>query len=387
LSPDGDPAGVVKYMQEFVARVERNPRALGPVTADRIHCMLIGIPGMVETFERYFAACGNIGDARPAPWQISILTVGAWARLWKGRKSEAIAAIQQAEQLQHQFGTVRLVIERLGQLRALTEVALRNLSYARNVILPRIEAMQTPEMAGHSAVWLRPYRFGLARFYWVSEDAEGFRQLLPYLIAPRGPGEWPFVDMAAHVARGQMALFEKQWDLAEQSYREALRTHDKLRLPIIHADPRLGLAYVLLQQGKKAEAWTAFQPAYEEVIGERALGLLLLESRNVVNALLEIVPADLRRMANHTALLSEWAAWNDASPEPDGKVGLLAPLSEREVEVLAEVASGASNKHIARQLALSLHTVKRHIANILDKLDCDSRGQAADLYRKAKSDS
>jgi len=29
-----------------------------------------------------------------------------------------------------------------------------------------------------------------------------------------------------------------------------------------------------------------------------------------------------------------------------------------------------------------LHTVKRHIANILDKLDCDSRGQAADLYRQ-----
>jgi LuxR family transcriptional regulator, maltose regulon positive regulatory protein len=47
------------------------------------------------------------------------------------------------------------------------------------------------------------------------------------------------------------------------------------------------------------------------------------------------------------------------------------------------VASGASNKHIARTLELSLHTVKRHICNILDKLDCDSRGQAADRYRRA----
>jgi LuxR family transcriptional regulator, maltose regulon positive regulatory protein len=62
--------------------------------------------------------------------------------------------------------------------------------------------------------------------------------------------------------------------------------------------------------------------------------------------------------------------------------GPLAELSEREIEVLAEVASGASNKHIARKLTLSLHTVKRHIANILDKLQCDSRGQAADMFRR-----
>jgi len=48
------------------------------------------------------------------------------------------------------------------------------------------------------------------------------------------------------------------------------------------------------------------------------------------------------------------------------------------------VAGGAGNKHIARALDLSLHTVKRHIANILDKLDCASRGQAAELYRRAQ---
>ncbi len=51
--------------------------------------------------------------------------------------------------------------------------------------------------------------------------------------------------------------------------------------------------------------------------------------------------------------------------------------------MLELVASGASNKHIARALDLSLHTVKRHVCNILDKLDCDSRGQAADLFRRS----
>jgi LuxR family maltose regulon positive regulatory protein len=81
--------------------------------------------------------------------------------------------------------------------------------------------------------------------------------------------------------------------------------------------------------------------------------------------------------------MEEFARWTDApAAEPGAKKGLLAVLSEREIEVLGEVAGGASNKHIARSLSLSLHTVKRHIANILDKLDCDSRGQAADLFRR-----
>jgi LuxR family maltose regulon positive regulatory protein len=45
--------------------------------------------------------------------------------------------------------------------------------------------------------------------------------------------------------------------------------------------------------------------------------------------------------------------------------------------VLERIAAGDSNKMIARTLALSPHTVKRHVANILDKLNLRSRGQAA----------
>jgi LuxR family maltose regulon positive regulatory protein len=57
-------------------------------------------------------------------------------------------------------------------------------------------------------------------------------------------------------------------------------------------------------------------------------------------------------------------------------------LSEREREVLARLAAGDSNKLIARAFDLSPHTVKRHVANILDKLDLTSRGQAAAWFRE-----
>jgi len=53
-----------------------------------------------------------------------------------------------------------------------------------------------------------------------------------------------------------------------------------------------------------------------------------------------------------------------------------ARLTRRELEVLAAMADGASNKAIARRLGISFHTAKFHVAAILAKLDADSRTEA-----------
>jgi DNA-binding NarL/FixJ family response regulator len=53
-----------------------------------------------------------------------------------------------------------------------------------------------------------------------------------------------------------------------------------------------------------------------------------------------------------------------------------APLTRRELEVLAAMADGASNKAIARRLGISFHTAKFHVAAILAKLNADSRTEA-----------
>ena len=57
----------------------------------------------------------------------------------------------------------------------------------------------------------------------------------------------------------------------------------------------------------------------------------------------------------------------------------LAALSDRERQVLKLVADGHSNPAIAADLRLSEHTVKRHVANILLKLDLPTRAAAAAL--------
>ncbi len=52
-------------------------------------------------------------------------------------------------------------------------------------------------------------------------------------------------------------------------------------------------------------------------------------------------------------------------------------LTPRELEILAALAGGASNKEIARDLGLAESTVKIHVQHVLRKLDLTSRVQAA----------
>lgn len=59
-------------------------------------------------------------------------------------------------------------------------------------------------------------------------------------------------------------------------------------------------------------------------------------------------------------------------PEPD-----TGSLSERELEVLQWLASGAPNREIGRRLYITENTVKRHVYNIFGKLNVRNRTEAA----------
>jgi LuxR family maltose regulon positive regulatory protein len=64
----------------------------------------------------------------------------------------------------------------------------------------------------------------------------------------------------------------------------------------------------------------------------------------------------------------------DDPPERTGD--LVEPLSGRELEVLAHIASGATNQEIAQSMYLSLYTVKSHARNIYGKLGVKNRTEA-----------
>ena len=56
-------------------------------------------------------------------------------------------------------------------------------------------------------------------------------------------------------------------------------------------------------------------------------------------------------------------------------------LTERECDILARLASGQSNKELARTLAISPNTVKTHLARVFEKLEVQNRMQAVEKAR------
>jgi LuxR family transcriptional regulator, maltose regulon positive regulatory protein len=380
--PTGEPKLVGQYHDEFIAHVEKNPTRVVPATTDLIHCVCIGMPAVARSFDRFYSLAEQVHPQSKSPWKFAALAVGVWAHFWHGRRDEVERLLQQGEAMQQRFGSIRMVVERLIQFKAQYLGAIGKHDQAIAATQAIIASLQAPEAAGHRAAWLRAYMHGLARQYWQAMNSDALNDLLPQLLGPRRPAEWPFIDAATETARGQALVLAKKWPAAQAALETAVRLHARYRMPITYGDPRIALAYTLLMQGDKTNSTRAFVSVYEEVINDQAIGLLLLEPRPVVITLLESMPLEMRRTTAYQTLIGRLELWG-GNADKSAPSGPLTGLSEREVEVLAQVAAGASNKHIARDLSLSLHTVKRHIANILDKLDCASRGQAADVYRRS----
>src|SRR6516225_1648875 len=83
---------------------------------------------------------------------------------------------------------------------------------------------------------------------------------------------------------------------------------------------------------------------------------------------LAVLPGELLpTLLSGASLVAELLDDNDADR---------ARLTPRELEVLAAMADGVSNKAIARRLGISFHTAKFHVAAILAKLNADSRTEA-----------
>ena len=57
-------------------------------------------------------------------------------------------------------------------------------------------------------------------------------------------------------------------------------------------------------------------------------------------------------------------------------------ISNREYEVLCEIANGLSNQEIANKLFVSESTIKTHVSNILVKLNAKRRTQAIQISKK-----
>ncbi len=70
------------------------------------------------------------------------------------------------------------------------------------------------------------------------------------------------------------------------------------------------------------------------------------------------------------------------APSPPAPQPLIEPLSERELELLALIGEGYSNRQVAEALVITVGTVKKHLNNIFGKLEAKNRTQAVARARE-----
>jgi DNA-binding CsgD family transcriptional regulator len=160
------------------------------------------------------------------------------------------------------------------------------------------------------------------------------------------------VRATARLAEGTLAAAQADLAGARRSLEDAVDLFRRGGAPFETARARLQLAASLLALGRRDEA-------------DR-------EARLAREAFERLGAFDEKRRA--AALLESWTSPQPAAPAPADPGGT---LTAREVEVLRLVAQGLSNATIGEQLGVSEFTVKRHVANILTRLDLPSRAAAA----------
>ena len=98
----------------------------------------------------------------------------------------------------------------------------------------------------------------------------------------------------------------------------------------------------------------------------------------------------IERLLEVTSMVLDGATWFDpaisayiyqfiqqANLEKANTVNLRFDLSNRELQVLQLMTEGKSNKEIAQDLAITIHTVKAHVCNIIQKLSAKDRTEAS----------
>jgi LuxR family maltose regulon positive regulatory protein len=99
-----------------------------------------------------------------------------------------------------------------------------------------------------------------------------------------------------------------------------------------------------------------------------------LEAGPPLQSLLRAAAAD-SRVQNYAAALLEIVSQDDSPQHPADL------LTDREFEVLEQLAAGGSNRDIANALVISIGTVKSHVHHIMNKLDAQNRTEAVSKAR------
>ncbi len=356
----------------------------------------VHIPGMGPLVERWVDGALRVCGDEPLTLRAMAYVMRGWHKLLVGADVPAARQGLLAAQQELRWQAEPLGVQALAMVLELQiESACGDATAARRAIDRLVTGPSTGQ--GHRGRWIvANFVAGCAAAFG---DAALIREQLDVFESTPVESALPGLHaIVIHIAKGHLAWLNGDAAGAIEHWQRALADEVGLVRTRLDAPLRLffAAACVAAQRHDAAAAalaglhTRAVQGAAGSMLLARPVAALLLgwagraaldaEDRRALEAWGQRLAAS---QAGATAPPAKPLppVWTSATSATAATGPAAAGLSSRETEVLERIAAGDSNKLIARAFDLSPHTVKRHVANILDKLALQSRGQAAAWFR------
>jgi LuxR family maltose regulon positive regulatory protein len=402
----GGPGGaLVCYFRAWEAYAEHRPDGVAPAFAEMLELlealesapdrqvwghtylvsMLAGLPGMAPLLARHDRGATPLMADGASLLRAGVLHSRAARAFCEGRLAEAAEWLANADDDLQWLGRPRSLLTENLMLHLAVDAA-RGDAAACAAAAEQLRADLAESGAANQRTHGGSTLLSELRAGWALGDTAAVRRVQREIEAATNPFEWISAGRERAMAAGAVALLDGRLADAER----LLTVPPGPLEDMLHcrgSHELLLCAEAQRRQGRLDAAAATLRRWFDELRAGGPVGGALLAGAPLMDALAatpwgaRLASEDQQRLRAIAAMVRGDApdgatavtAAADAAPAPSRPAG----LTEREAEVLSLVAQGQSNKLIARALALSPFTVKRHVANILNKAGLATRTEAA----------
>ena len=349
----------------------------------------VGLPGTRQSMLRYVAGVQRRLPEQPIPLSGMTQVTQGWLHLWSARWPDVSDTLARAEAECRWLSQPNNLRWQLHMLRAMLLALQGDAAGACAAVRVLIDMART--LSGRHTSYLPRAVHYAQRIATIAGDEATLREMNQQLEAGRHDPRWAVPPGLRAAADAYTALADGRTADACAAWAQVLECEISVELYGQAVETRLRLASALAETHRLDDAARVLRPVLARLQDSAEFGMAATAGRRALEQLAGARWSTLLS-ADEQALLHRWVAAAQplqrdlTTATTSSAMSTLSAthlqITPREFEVLQRIAAGDSNKLIARAFDLSPHAVKRHVANILDKLGVETRGQAAAHWRE-----